>query len=437
MSKGKIDSLRIGLRSQDIQTSLQDVNLGALSAETKNIRLVGMAERLAIHIRGADVIDDYRRLEYIASQFGIDSLVLPSVFGVLEELDWVRIEKKGNTIKKVEESIPYFSDIYSTSGEYFSDKDHTEIEDATIEICDSLSISPRSEEDIKKQIGIDDTAFKMILDIGKSGKIVDQYKSDTTGETILYSPLFWAENPAKLESMYALLKEWGVDRIYKILEKVKNYQGLPLTGHITKGSYDSLSEDDKIIIEMIRRGIILTPKVNSFKGEKHFAFTPNIGIPIEEKVILEKAMCILACIRYGEHFGSITKIKFPEAILDKLLSSPYTIGPHSEIMRQYAILVGRGIGKVFRDTTMRNMYYFQLIQTDENKRAVKLARDLLRVGEVMEDKGLSEDVHKVLFYPGSYEEAMRTLPKLKKSAYISKQTYEKILDSTMDVLRGG
>src|SRR3989338_7328515 len=111
MGSGKLDPVKVGLRAQDIQTSLQDVDLGPLGAETKNLRLLGMAERLAIHIRGTDVIDDYKRLEYIGSQFGIDSLVLPSVLNVLEELEWVRVEGKGAK-RKVEESVPFFRDIY-------------------------------------------------------------------------------------------------------------------------------------------------------------------------------------------------------------------------------------------------------------------------------------------------------------------------------------
>lgn len=438
MSSSKIDHLKIGLRSQDIQTSVQDVNLGALNAETKNIRLIGMAERLAIHIRGADVIDNYKKLEYIASQFGIDSLVLSNVLEVLEELEWVRVGKKGNVIKKVEENVPYFSDIYSTAGEYFNNTDHSEIEDATIVVCDSLSLSPSTEEEIKKKIGLDDTAYNMILDIGKSGKFIDHYKSAKTKERILYSPIYWVENPDKLETVYELLKRFGADRVYSALKKIRDYQGFPLTDDLLKDDYDTLPEDVKIIAEAIRRGIILAPEVNSLKGKRNFAFTPYGGIPIEEKIILEKAMCILSCIRYGEHFGSITRIKFPELLLDTLLSPPHrTRRPHTEIKMQYALLVGRGIGRIFPDRHFRERYYFELIPTEENRKAVQLAKDLLKVGEAVHGRGISEELKKVLFYPGSYKEAMRTLPKLQKPARISTETQEQIFDVIMDAVRGG
>ena len=438
MSKSKLEPLKIGLRAQDIQTGLQDVELGALAAETKNIRLVGMAERLAIHIRGIDVIDDYRMLEYIASQFGIEPLgVLPRVLELLQDLNWVRVEKRGNSIKKVEESVPYFSDIYPMAGEYFNNSDHSEIEEATIAVCDSLALIPSTEESIKKNLGLDDNAYEMVLDIGISGKFIDQYESTRTGEKVLYSPLYWIENPNILENMYMLLTEFGADHVYDVLKNIKDYQGFPLTDNLLKDNYETLSEDMKIIAEAIRRGIILAPKVNSFKGEKYFAFTPHIGVSIEEKIILEKAMALLACIRYGEHFGLITQIKHPEAILNKLLNPPHRIGPHTEIRRQYAILIGRGVGKIF--ASGKDRYYFELIPIKENEKAVKLAKDLLKIGELLEDRGLSKKLQSVLFYPGSYEEAMRTLPKLKRPAHISAKTQETIinvLNKVMDHVRG-
>jgi hypothetical protein len=436
MSRSKLDTLKIGLRAQDIQTSVQDVDLGTLNAETKNIRLIGMAERLAIHIRGADVIDDYKKLEYIASQFGIDSLILPNVLEVLQELNWVRVEKEGSVIRKVEESVPYFEDIYSTAGEYFYNSDPSEIEEATIAVCDSLALSPSTEEEVKNEFGLSDEAYRIILDIGKSGKFIDEYKSTKTREKVLYSPLYWIENPEKLENMYTLLKEFGADHVYNALKKIRDYQGFPLWDDVLKDNYNTL--EIKIIAEAIRRGIILAPEVTSFNGKKNFAFTPNIGIPIEEKIVLEKAMCLLACIRYGEHFGLITKIKYPKLLLDKLLSPPYRIGPHTEIKKQYAILVVRGVGKIFKDRSY-DRYYFELIQTEENKNAVRLARDLLKVGEVLEERGVSKELQSVIFYSGSYEEAMRTLPKLRKPAHISAETLEEISDilsDTMDKLRG-
>jgi hypothetical protein len=437
VKRDKLDPLKIGLRIQDIQTSVQDVDLGPLNAETKNIRLLGMAERLAIHIRGSDVIEDYKKLEYIASQFGIDSLVLPKVLDILEELEWARVSRKGNEIR-IEESVPYFSNIYSTAGEYFNTTDHSEIEKTMIILCDYLSLSPFTEQEVKKKIGLNEEVYQIILDIGKSGKFIDHYESSTTKETILYSPIYWVEHPDKLETVYELLKKFGADRVYNAFCKIRNYQGSPLPDELLRVDYNTLPEEMKIVIEAIHRGLILAPAVNSLKGEKKFAFTPYGGIPIEEKVILDKAMCILSCIRYGQHFGSITRVKNPELLLDTLLSPPHrTKKPHTEVRMQYAMLVVRGIGRIFPDRHLKSRYYFELIPTEENKKALHLAKDLLKVGEAIYERGFSQELQQVLFYPGSYEEAMRTRPKMKRPVHISVETQRQILNTIMDVIRGG
>lgn len=431
----KITSLKIGIRCQDIQTSLQDISLGSLASETEKIRLLGMAERLAIHIRGVDVIDDYKKLQYVAGQFGIDSLILPRVLETLEEIGWVRVQKRAGEITKVEESVPYFKDVYSEVGEYYNSTPHSEIEDAIIETTDKLALSPINEETIKKEL--DKELYKIVLDIGKSGKFIEEYYSPDTEEKILYSPIYWVENPKILEGVYTLLKQFGAENVIKVLERIQNYQGYPLPDSLFETKKESLSQDDQILFELIKRGIVLAPQVNSFKGSKKFAFTPHPEISIEEKVILEKAMAILACVRYGEHFGLITRIKYPEAILDKLLRPPHIIGPHTEIRKQYAILVGRGIGRIFPDKVLSNRWYFQLIDKDENIKAVKLAKDLLVVGEAISERGFQEELQKILFTTGSYEEALRTLPKLKKTAQLSPETYEHILNKIMDVLITG
>lgn len=431
----KISPLKIGIRCQDIQTSLQDISLGSLTSETKNIRLLGMAERLAIHIRGTDVISDYKKLEYVAGQFGIDSLILPRVLETLEEIGWVRVKKSTGQIKKVEESVPYFKDVYSEVGEYYNNTSHSEIEDAIIETTDKLALSPINEQTIRNNLG--EKLYKIVLDIGKSGKFIEEYDSPDTKEKILYSPIYWIENPKKIEEIYKLLKQFGVENVIRILREIQDYQGCPLTDRLFKTEKGSLSQDDQILFELIKRGIILAPQVNSFRGRKSFAFTPYPEISIEEKVILEKAMAILACVRYGEHFGLITRIRYPEAILDKLLDPPHIIGPHTEIRKQYAILIGRGIGRIYPAKGVSNRWYFQLIDKEENIKAVKLAKDLLIVGEAISDRGFQEELQQILFTTGTYEEALRTLPKLKKPAPLSSETYEHILNKIVDNLRIG
>jgi uncharacterized tellurite resistance protein B-like protein len=57
-----------------------------------------MAATLAANIKGIDVIDDERALKTIAAhQWGIDSLSLPRVLEVLEEVDYVTVHRGGRS----------------------------------------------------------------------------------------------------------------------------------------------------------------------------------------------------------------------------------------------------------------------------------------------------------------------------------------------------
>lgn len=433
------DPLRVGIRAQDVQTSTQDVSLGALGADIKNIRLLGMTERLAAHIRGANVIDDYQRLQYMATELGIDPLALPTVLELLEDMTWVRVEKSGLSIKRVDETVPIFSDIYKECGKYFRENGIlTEVELTTLTTCDALAVVPATEESMIKRYGFDREAFRTAVDVGRSGKLIADYKSQT-GESVMYSPLYWVENPGSVESIFILLRKYGAEEVEEALRSLRDAQGQPI-GDALQADPTTLDLHQRIIREAVQCGLLLAPEVVSMKGPQRFAFVPQVGVPLEERLVLEKAMAVLSCIRYGEHFGTITKIIYPELILERLLKEPHQIGPHTEIAQQYAILVTRGMGQLLRDKNHTNRCFFKLLPTDENLKAIRLAMDLLRVGEALETKAISANAQSVLFMPGNYREAMRTPARLKADPVISRESAARHLNQHVrdlfDNLRG-
>ena len=96
-----------------------------------------------------------------------------------------------------------------------------------------------------------------------------------------------------------------------------------------------------------------------------------------QKVILDKAIILLACVRFGQH-KALHRILWPAAILRKLrdgsplratteASSQYQTAAQEQILRLEPIG-----GGYFRA---------QLIDTPDNKAAVDLAIDLLTHGE--------------------------------------------------------
>lgn len=417
----EMDSTRIGLRIQDIQTGLQDVSLGSLSVETETIRLLGMAERLAIHIRGIDVIDE-RRLKYVASQFG-DSAMLDPVLTTLEGLEWVRVRGTAGS-RTIEESVPYYTDIYEVVGDRYREGGGTEVEETTLVATDMLATAPAPESELKDSLGADDTVFAMTKDLTRAGGLLAEYET-SQGDTLLYAPSFWTENPKQFETLDALVERFGLEGVHKIFDQFRASQGRPLPAAVFAGGSE-LNGDVSLLKEMVEAGLVLAPQVDSMQGAKRFGFTPHAGVKPGEKTIFEKAMAILACVRYGENFGTITRIKFPEVFLDRLGSPPHRIGPHTEIRQQYFLLVTRGVGKVFPSREHRDRYYFELIPTEENLRALQLAKDLLRVGEAMESKIVDEKAQFALLQGGTYEESARAIPRLKQSPVVSTATKEAV-----------
>jgi hypothetical protein len=80
--------------------------------------------------------------------------------------------------------------------------------------------------------------------------------------------------------------------------------------------------------------------------------------------------------------GGVTAIRSPIAILNALLQPDHWVARHSSTERQYSVLYNMGIVR-FDDATRKAI---QLIDTSDNRRAVELAKDLLRHGEAMQVK---------------------------------------------------
>ncbi|MCK4816756.1 hypothetical protein KA005_13380, partial [bacterium] len=150
-------------------------------------------------------------------------------------------------------------------------------------------------------------------------------------------------------------------------------------------------------------GCIPTPSVNSSAGEKFFVFTPLQGVGKLEKALLEKARAIIACVRYGQHFATVTKIFDPLLILERLQGRK-KIGAHSEILRQYALLHKLGVGKIARDRFHSDRFNFHLIDTEDNMRALELAIQYLTIKEVVKPDSSANKAKQLLLpgFEGSY-----------------------------------
>lgn len=424
----------VGIRAQDIQTALQDVELsGPASGLLNTTVLTGMAERLAIHIRGIDIIDDERRLYAVADRLGIGGLVLDSVLRVMEEAEFIAVERSQGRVKRVVERVPYFEDIYERFGEIWVARNPPHEERENLRVLNELATSPRLLEDISGDFPLDVDQYRILMEVGKEGGYFSEFISPSDGSAIVYSPLYWEERPGET---FKLVEKYGGERIAGAIRKVRAYQGMPIPELGPKST-----EDDRIVVEAMVAGLLPSPEVNSLRGAKRFAFTPyqgQISLATTERPILQKARTILSCVRYGQHFGTITRVEDPVAII-RALQIRGRIGPHTEIARQYAILVVEGVGRITRDTTYPDRYYLQIIDSEENDKALSIAADILEIGEAITERGLNKGARSILFGPGSMKEPPTTrseeLLRRKRDPKYSTESIKRDIERIIDEVR--
>jgi hypothetical protein len=155
--------------------------------------------------------------------------------------------------------------------------------------------------------------------------------------------------------------------------------------------------------------------------------------------VLQKARAILSCIRYGQHFGTITSIVDPSAIINALIQRG-RIGPHSEIPMQYAILVVENVARVTRDTKFSGRFNLEIVGTEENLKSLRLAADMLAVGEAIRDRGLDDGARTMLFASGTFKEpttvraeVARSRRAPKYSPGVLKRQIEQLIDDVRQV----
>jgi hypothetical protein len=403
------------LRCQDLHTAVNtnvDPTSGYLS-DYKNTRIIGMAGQVISTIHGMDVVD-YERFEpIVAHQYGIDSMWLEKVFEVLQECDLVSLKGKKNSPEKIHVKTSFLKNNYETLSTYLNnDMNPRLIEITTIDILQNLAVSPLTNEEIKSNYNITQGELEKLKVFGRETQLL-QFTDVEEGRSIISTPMYWDENA---NVAYELMKSHSPEKFKEVMQKVKNYQGFPV---------DNFS--NSIMTALLSKGILPTPTVRMNGKDYPFVFTPYNTVP-EEKVILEKARDILACVRCGQHFAEYP-ISNPYYILNALLDATrgYRLRATTVAKEQYFLLASKGIGIL--DNTGGNWYSFRLIDTPENIMAVKLAIDLLEHGEkVAGGNERDEEIKSFLGTRGVSISAFKSIKEANKKKDVSPEMAKELLN---------
>jgi len=384
------DAVRIGLRLLEFEcgvaSNIDDTHSAEL-VDYEASRTAGQAARLAMLIRGQDVIEDEQRLKKVAAiELGISPQEYNAVRRLLLEGDLLeeRRTRLGKQVLNEKVNRLNHADNYRRIGDLWLSRDYrTRKEEALIYTLDMVVQAPAELSTIDALHALKRLDRDAVLELGSNAGIIDTADEE---RRIYYTPLLWDVCPKTLS---AFLKKVGGTSFNEVLMKIRKKQGMDFT-----------HSKDPLIIQAISGGIIPSYRVTSTGGLRVYGFPPYTGNLLtsdEEKTILDKARALVACLRYGSEAATITRIINPIWILGAITDAKrnYRLKPHSELKLQYGMLIGKQLGRVIQ--TRNNRYIFELIPTEDNLRACAIAGELLSTGEVMgeKDPGAAAALHLV------------------------------------------
>lgn len=241
-----VDALQ-AIRCHDVTVSLGNRSI----ADFDQLLIIGMAVRLALHLRGVQVVS-YDLLKQVGLHLlHINPLILGKVVGVLAEVDYLKVDQQGNTIRSVVPTVPYYEDMFDGIGAYAKDQTLTEAEQLTLALLTRLAKSP-TPTDTMYNIGADKTLVDHIIDIGSQGGYVINRRA--RGKNMLLSPVYFSENA---ESFVDLAAGSGAGRVGRVVNLLSQNQGWPLSvikGRAMIGEQPVSQEEIDIVVALAGEG---------------------------------------------------------------------------------------------------------------------------------------------------------------------------------------
>lgn len=424
-----MESFDEGLRCQDIHAGLRNVdpNSGTLTP-LADTQLIGMAASLAALIRGQDVIDDAQALRAVAAdQLDVNQFAFDTVVGVLADVEFVQgIHRAGGKIVRFAENVPYYDNLYAELGRVWRARQPTELEQQMVVLVDGLADTPVPVEELARRIDLDTAAVPGLLEIGGRADLVKTIP--LLDGDVVYSPFFGFENPNVVGD---LVREHGPAQLADAFAALRGEQGMPIT------------EAQPVLQDAIARGLLLAPAVElpnrKLQPFAALPYTLNRELLRGRKPVLEKALAVLACLRCGQHFGGATSLPGDALVdvIDKLLDPHRGIlEPHSSHERQYRLMHLAGIIAFAPDSLPGGSWVRpQFIDTEDNREALRIARDLITHGEPVVGRVGVEQARTALLLGQPFTAPMQTTARLRNRATVPAKQWQTVVDAALGLGR--
>lgn len=365
----------VAARAHDIAVCLERGSV----AEYQLLSKLGMAVRLALHLRGVPAIS-YSLVRNVAMYLlDFNSFAVDEVLRFLHDAEFVKLDTEGTTIKTIIPDIPYYDKLFSDIGELATLHGFSEPEWLTLVLLQRLAGSPLLQTHAY-QMGAEKKLVNRVIDIGTEGAFIVNRRA--RGKDVLLSPTYFAES----QDAYAdLVASSGAQKVERILKLLKQNQGWPLAIMEKKGELAGIRLDanDLAIIRMLAgEGFVPPPAIETtHAGLNHFLFGPLPGatrlIP-SKRPVYEAAMALVAAMRQGQLLPANYAIRSPVALLSSFRDRGF-VQANTEAREQYRRVAELKVARLV--PTSAGWARLELIERPENIEAINMAIDLVSGGE--------------------------------------------------------
>lgn len=403
----------LAARCHEIQTCLTDKSV----PEFETIVEIGMAIRLALHIRGLPIIP-YEVMKLVAAHYlGIPGIALERILKLLAEVEFVKLQTTGDTIERVFPKVPFYEDTYEMIGGFACErKRFSEPEQLAVALVDGLAQSPFNYDSLRSKIGAEVKLFQRGIQIGTQGGYI--IKRRCRGRDILLNPMYFSENPEIFADSVA---KSGSHHVKALMDAINKCQGWPL-GLIEKnaciGNVSLPPDQIKLLKRLAQDGMVRPPSIEtSHAGENYFMFSPSppaLALNPTKRDVYEKALAIVSAVRQGQLLPKEYRIKYPGLLISKLRSE-LRIKASTEAAEQYRNLVVLRVGRLIKVTS--GWHSLEIIDNQENRQALDFAYELLQ-GGTPSGMEVDEDVKLIFQKDQKYVESLISRQKLQNQETI-------------------
>jgi len=338
----------------------------------------------------------------------------------------VRLYEIGRTITKIDPDIPFFDDVYRIVGDYSAEYVLNETEQAMVGIMARLQEKPENKDSLIAKTGMEKKLAERCLAIGGESGLITGHRA--RGQTVLLSPVYFADNNAGLAD---LLAKVGGDDFKRVMDVLKGHQGWPLSIIIAlqEVSGQPLTSTQVELIQLLASENMLKPptiEIGAFR--ETFIFTPRPGsarLSPGNREIYERAMALLSAVRKGQLLPFNYGIRNPAVLLRALLRDGY-LRANTESFQQYNKVASNFNIGYFVETSP-GWHQFHLRKTVENEEAVRLAIMLAEGGNARVEMREDPEARALLQMDDKYvssvlgSRSLRERQKIKPSAATKEQ----------------